>query len=123
MIKSKRSLQTYIILLNWNNYQDTLECLESLFKQDYKEFKIILCDNDSTDGSVEHFINWAEGKELSITPKNSFLQSLVKPAIKKPISFCVFNREQAETNPDFRELRTHPRETDGSLSCDVRSGI
>ena len=97
MIKSKQSLQTYIILLNWNNYQDTLECLESLFKQDYKEFKIILCDNDSTDGSVEHFINWAEGKELSITPKNLFLQSLVKPAIKKPISYCVFNREQAET--------------------------
>jgi GT2 family glycosyltransferase len=25
----------YLVILNWNGWQDTLECLESVFRQDY----------------------------------------------------------------------------------------
>lgn len=42
-----------IIILNWNNLQDTIECLESVAKLNYRNFEIILIDNDSTDGSVQ----------------------------------------------------------------------
>jgi len=43
-----------IIILNWNG-KDLLEvCLSSLFKNTrYKNFKVLLVDNGSTDGSVE----------------------------------------------------------------------
>jgi len=41
-----------IIILNWNGLQDTLECLESVFKLDYPNFEIIVVDNGSTDDSV-----------------------------------------------------------------------
>lgn len=42
-----------IILLNWNGYQDTVECLESLRGLDYPSAFIVLVDNASSDGSEE----------------------------------------------------------------------
>jgi GT2 family glycosyltransferase len=40
------------IILNSNRKADTLECLASLEKQDYRNHRIIVLDNHSTDGSV-----------------------------------------------------------------------
>lgn len=40
-----------IIILNWNGWEDTLECLDALMKQTYQQFKVYLVDNGSTDGS------------------------------------------------------------------------
>jgi len=46
-----------IILLNWNNYEDTKECILSLKNMTYNSYKIILVDNYSTDGSYEKLQN------------------------------------------------------------------
>jgi GT2 family glycosyltransferase len=42
-----------IIILNWNNWSDTLECLDSLHKITYPRYQIIIVDNGSTDESLE----------------------------------------------------------------------
>lgn len=36
-----------IIILNWNGFDDTVECLNSLKKLEYKNYKIVLVDNGS----------------------------------------------------------------------------
>jgi hypothetical protein len=41
------------IVLNWNAYNDTRECIESLNKIEYDNFKIVIIDNASIDGSGE----------------------------------------------------------------------
>jgi GT2 family glycosyltransferase len=41
-----------IALLNWNGWQDTVGCLASLQKIDFKEYCIVVIDNGSTDDSV-----------------------------------------------------------------------
>lgn len=46
------SLNIYIIILNWNGKDDTLECLASLQHINYSNFNIIVADNGSTDDSV-----------------------------------------------------------------------
>jgi len=46
-----------IVLLNWNNYEDTRECISSLKNLNYSNYKIILVDNYSTDGSYEKLKN------------------------------------------------------------------
>ena len=38
-----------IILVNWNGLQDTLACLASLEMQSYRDFTVIVVDNDSRD--------------------------------------------------------------------------
>src|SRR5712692_7725778 len=43
----------YVLLLNWNNWKDTNECLASLRNLDYDGWKVIVLDNGSTDGSVQ----------------------------------------------------------------------
>lgn len=41
------------VILNWNNYIDTKECLESLEKITYPDYEVILLDNGSHDGSTQ----------------------------------------------------------------------
>ena len=43
--------KVYIVILNWNNYQDTKECIESLEHVTYLNKEILIIDNGSTDGS------------------------------------------------------------------------
>ncbi len=42
-----------IVILNWNNFEDTKECLDSLKKIDYPNYEVIVVDNGSEDGSAE----------------------------------------------------------------------
>ena len=41
-----------IVILNWNGWKDTIECLESLYQINYPNFNIIVVDNASKDESV-----------------------------------------------------------------------
>lgn len=41
-----------IIILNWNGINDTIKCLDSFRHQTYKNFKITVIDNGSTDDSL-----------------------------------------------------------------------
>ena len=42
-----------IIILNWNGYEDTIECLESLKKITYPNYEIIIVDNASSGDDVK----------------------------------------------------------------------
>lgn len=42
-----------IVILNFNSFKDTKECLLSLQKLEYSNYEIIVVDNSSTDGSYE----------------------------------------------------------------------
>ncbi|GEM_PF-2622735 len=43
-----------IVIVNWNKKEMTGECLKSLEKTSYKNYKVILIDNGSTDGSITY---------------------------------------------------------------------
>ena len=42
----------YISVLNWNQHEQTIRCLESLAALDYPQYRVIVVDNASDDGSV-----------------------------------------------------------------------
>jgi GT2 family glycosyltransferase len=42
-----------IVILNWNQYEDTAECLTSLRRVHHPAFRTVMVDNGSTDGSPE----------------------------------------------------------------------
>lgn len=50
---SEKQPSVSIIVLNWNGAKDTIECLDSLKKINYPNYRIIVVDNGSTDGSPE----------------------------------------------------------------------
>lgn len=41
-----------IIILNWNRFRDTAECLESVFKIRYSNYSVVVVDNGSEDDSA-----------------------------------------------------------------------
>ncbi|NJE12855.1 glycosyltransferase family 2 protein [Thermococcus sp. LS2] len=51
-----------IIILNWNGWKDTIECLESLYRITYPSYDVILVDNASQDDSIHKIKEYAEGK-------------------------------------------------------------
>lgn len=54
-----------IIILNWNGWEDTIECLESLYQVDYPDYDVIVVDNGSQIESVEMLKKYASG-DLSV---------------------------------------------------------
>lgn len=55
-----------VIILNWNGWEDTIECLKSLYQINYSNFNVIIIDNASEDDSVKRINEYAEGKKLKI---------------------------------------------------------
>ncbi|KIX15296.1 glycosyltransferase family 2 protein [Dethiosulfatarculus sandiegensis] len=60
----------HIIILNWNQWQLTAECLNSLKKLNYSNFKILLVDNGSTDDSCLELQNRFPEQEILKSNKN-----------------------------------------------------
>jgi hypothetical protein len=58
------------IVLNWNNFQDTVECIFSLKNSLIPLYKIILIDNGSTDNSFELLKNYFSSDETIMLIRN-----------------------------------------------------
>jgi len=50
-----------IIILNWNRWKDTVECLESLYQNIYPDYNVVVIDNGSSDKSIEKIKDYCEG--------------------------------------------------------------
>lgn len=92
--------KVFILILNWNGWKDTIECLESVFRIDYPAYRVIVCDNASEDGSLEHIKSWAEGRLDVAIPMDTPLRHLSFPPVPKPIPYVQYDREQAEKGGD-----------------------
>jgi GT2 family glycosyltransferase len=66
-----------VIVLNWNGRRHLCACLESLHRQTYRDFEVILVDNGSTDDSVEY-----------VRREFSWVRLL---AFEKNLKFCAGN--------------------------------
>jgi GT2 family glycosyltransferase len=87
--------RVHIILLNWNNSADTLECLESLVRIDYPNYQIVVCDNASADDSVHRLREWAAGKRLAPDIAEP-LRHIMEPPRVEPLPMAEIDRETAE---------------------------
>lgn len=93
---------TGIVIVNWNGWADTIECLESIFRLDGFDGPVVVCDNGSTDSSIETIEAWAKGS-LCALPQSSNREicSLVLPPVPKPIPHIVLSGDKhniPETN-------------------------
>jgi GT2 family glycosyltransferase len=79
-----------VIILNWNGWKDTIECMESLYQIDYPNYDIVLVDNDSKDDSIQRIRDYCEGK---IKPKSPFYNYNPK---NKPIQIFEYTKDETE---------------------------
>ncbi len=57
-----------VIILNWNGWKDTIECLESLYRISYPNYDVVVVDNGSGDDSVQKIREYAKG-EIEVNSK------------------------------------------------------
>ena len=82
--------RVYIIILNWNGWRDTIECLESIQRLDYPNYCTVVVDNGSQDDSCERIHAWARG---NILVKSRYVDSC---GSEKPVSVVTYSRTDAE---------------------------
>ncbi len=85
-----KSAKVYILILNWNGWRDTIECLESVFKSNYDSFQVIVCDNNSGDNSIQYIKQWAEDSLKLDIPEESRLKQILLPPLKKPVTYTIY---------------------------------
>lgn len=90
-----------ILVLNWNGWPDTLECLESVLRLDYPGSQVIVCDNGSTDASRQRIRDWAAGR-LDVVPRRGEMAAYGRPPVAKPIPVRSLSRDEAERGGDDR---------------------
>lgn len=82
-----------IIILNWNSWRDTIECLESIQKVDYANLEVIVIDNASKDESIEKILSWCSQnkiwhQQLIQKPSSINIGADAKPIMHNDSSCC-----------------------------------
>jgi len=98
-INQQDSPKVSIVILNWNNWRDTLECLKSIFQINYSIYNVVLVDNASNDHSILEIRNFStsisrgiielnenEIKEVNIHSKNNHIQDSTENLIKNNVN-------------------------------------
>jgi GT2 family glycosyltransferase len=80
-----------IIILNWNSWKDTIECLESIYKIEYPNYNVIVVDNGSEDNSISMIQKYVKG-EINI--KSDFFDFNNK---NKPIELFEFENNKYDS--------------------------
>ena len=76
-----------IIILNWNGWKDTIECLESLYQIDYPYYEVIIVDNGSENDSIKKIKEYCKG---NIKINSDFIKY---DSSNKPISILEYDRD------------------------------
>ncbi len=77
-----------VIILNWNGWKDTIECLESLYQINYPHFIVIVVDNHSENESIQKIREYCQG-ELEV--KSKFFNYVSK---NKPIKVIEYSNDE-----------------------------
>ena len=87
-----------IVLVNWNRWADTVECLEALLRTGTAA-RIVVVDNASADGSADRIVDWARG-DLAAVPADTAMARFSQPPVAKPVALSRLDAATAaETTP------------------------
>src|SRR3954471_7424392 len=86
-----------VVVLNYNGWRHTIECLESLLRSDYPAFRVIVADNKSTDDSLIRIREWLNGAPLPFAAAEipESLRHYVVPSVPKPVAFVEGDADTA----------------------------
>jgi len=112
-----------IVVLNWNGIKDTQKCLDSLLKQSYNNYKILVVDNGSVDNSLVRLLA-IEAKYNNITvianPKNKGFAGGVNTGITYAVeqnfdAVALFNNDAVADKEWLSELVNGLKQKDTAI--------
>jgi len=110
------------IIVNWNGWKDTLECLDSIAKINYPDYKVIVVDNGSIDESVQKLKDWLESNKSVMDYKlliNGYNAGFaggnnvgVKYALEQKSDYILLLNNDTIVAPDFLDKLIETTESD-----------
>lgn len=88
--------RVYIIILNYKKWEDAKECVESVFRSLHTGYSVIVIDNYSQNGSLEHLMDWAERETLF----KDGLAPFPKENINNRVTYQYFQANELNANID-----------------------
>ncbi|HEY6504018.1 MAG TPA: glycosyltransferase family 2 protein [Chitinophagaceae bacterium] len=77
--------KVYIVILNYKQWEDSRDCLNSVLHSAYTNFSVLLVDNNSGNDSLGHLAEWLKNNTISV--KHLLL---AKGGIDAPLLFSDF---------------------------------
>lgn len=111
--------QVSVVILNWNQAELTIDCLKSVYAQDYDNFFVIVVDNGSTDRSPEliqkqfpqvemilndHNVGYSKGNNIGI-----------EQAIQKDADYVFLLNNDTEVDPAMLISLVNAAESDPKI--------
>jgi len=98
-----------ISVLNWQHYQNTIECVYSLLNSDFKNFEIIIIDNNSPNDSYNQLVNTFPDLRIIKSKSNNGYASGHKISVEIAINanaelIWVLNNDLLVENNSLSEL-------------------
>lgn len=135
-ISGKFDKSVYILILNYNSADETMVCVKSLIENiKYKNYKIIVLDNDSTDGSYEEIDKQIQELKKLYDVSISLIENGtnkgyahgnnigIKKALKEGVDYiCVMNPDVIVVE-DFLSELLYQIEQDDSIGMICPAGV
>jgi len=80
VVRCRAASNVAAVVLNWNGWRDTVECLESLLESTHRPSPIVVCDNGSIDGSLGFLKQWAAHGGIAYESFDSPVEALASPS-------------------------------------------
>ena len=110
-----------IVVLNWNNYEDTKECLSSIFKIDYEPYNIYVVDNGSTDNSYTKLKETFPSCNYTRNDENigfsSGINSGINQAMEDNCDYLLILNNDTIVEPDFLQPLVETAETNTQVAA------
>lgn len=97
-----------ILILNWNGYEDTLDCLKSLKETENDNYFVVVGDNGSTNSSVDRIVEGCKALAIPLVQEESEIippRGVIVKDLKHNNGFAKGNNlmiQYAQTfHPDF----------------------
>jgi len=92
-----------VIVPNWNGAQHLPTCLESLRRQTWRDFELLIPDNGSTDGSLTLLAGYPEAQVLPLGRNLGFTGACNAGLRAARGEFCVLLNNDTEADPRWLE--------------------
>lgn len=109
-----------VIIVNWNGLNDTISCLNSLFRINYQNYEAIVVDNGSTGSDVEELrrlfgdriVLFETFRNLGFAKANNIG---IKYALKRDFDYVLLLNNDTEVDSDFLKELVNVAESDDGI--------
>ncbi len=99
-----RNIKASVIIPNWNGQQLLKDCLSSLVKQSFKDFEIILVDNNSSDDSLKFVLsNYPQVRVIKLHKNFGFARAINEGVKQSTAEYVIFLNNDTWVEKDWLE--------------------